>query len=234
MSKLVLPSVLSESTWFYKEYKTELEKYLGWKYVSYSTATSVDDYIEDFVKGKILGIKNSGTVYTEAGQVLGHLLEHGKLQDNVPNEIKVKFDVSKIRNPKAEFEKLVILEIADDTIFIGFCDMVETLEDGSLVITDLKTGAKDKKSYYSSEKYYQLVIYAYALSKMGYKINSIKVEFVLRTGSHVKPPLVLEDDLTTIPLEFNEERVKYALKRLDCSVKKISSLFKTWKKIENA
>ena len=233
MSKINLPSVLTEKTHFYKEHEKELKKYLGWKYVSYSTLTSVDEYEEDFIKNKFLGIKSEGSIYTTAGTIIGSILELGKLPKNIPSEIKIAddFNIKQIRNPKAEFEKLTILELADDIILIGFCDMVETNEDGSLTITDLKTGAENKKPYYSSEKYYQLVIYAYSLIKMGYDVRNIKVEFVLRTGSHVKPPLLLNNDFTRIDLEYNEERVIYALDKVHKSIGKINSLYTTYQKL---
>lgn len=233
MSKLEIPSVLTEETWFYKEYEKELKPYLGWKYVSYSTLTSVEEYEEDFIKQKFLKLPNEGSVYTTLGTIVGTTLETGEKPKDIPEDIKFAddFNIDKIRNPKAEFEKITILELADDLFMVGFCDMVETLEDGSLVVTDLKTGAENKKSYYKSEKYYQLISYAYALTKMGYRVSRIKVEFVLRTGSHVKPPLVINNNFSTFELEYNQERVEYTLEKIDKAVKKISSLYKTWKKI---
>lgn len=233
MSKIKLPSILTEESWFYEEHKELLEKYLGWKYVSYSTLTSYDDYLDSFVKSKIVGVRDEGSIYTSAGTVTGHILEHGELPTDIPEGIKIAddFDISVIRNPKAEFEKLVVLELFDDVIMIGFCDMVETLEDGSLTVTDLKTGADNKRSYYQSEKYYQLVIYAYALEKMGYKVRDIKVQFALRTGSHLNKPLVINNDFTCYPLEYSPERVKYALEKVDKAVEGISKLKTTYDKL---
>ena len=233
MSKLEIPSVLTEETWFYKEHELLLKPYLGWKYVSYSTLTSVEDYEEGFIKHKLLKLPNDGTIYTTLGTVVGTTLETGEKPSDIPSDIQFAkdFDINTIRNPEAEFEKITILELADDLFMVGFCDMVETLEDGSLIITDLKTGAENKKPYYNSEKYYQLISYAYALTKMGYNVSRIKVEFVLRTGSHIKPPLVVNNKFSTFELEYNKERVKYALDRIDKSVKKISSLYKTFKKL---
>ena len=59
-SNLVLPSVLTENSWFYKLHEEELKPFLGQPYLSYSSAESWESYQEDFIKQKFAGLELPG------------------------------------------------------------------------------------------------------------------------------------------------------------------------------
>lgn len=232
MSKVNLPSVLTEKTHFYKEYESELKPYLGRKYVSYSTCGSVLDYEEDFIKNKLLGIKSEGSVYVKLGSWFGEACETGVWPSKNPEGFtgKENIDLSKIRKKGDKYEKLIIID-RGEYIVVGFIDIWRKDSEGKVEIRDIKTGADKKVKEYQSLEYTQVVLYAHAEELKGEEIGYTGVEFFERTGSHVKPPLNLSGKYVKVPLEYNEERVKYALSKIDKAVEKISSLYTTWKKI---
>jgi len=221
-----LVSRLTEDTWFYKElkYQEELKPFLGKPYISYSTMESWLEYTEDFIKEKLVGLPQQPGAYKEFGSYLGHAYEHGEFPTDNPRgftgQENINFD--DIRHPDAEYEKLIIIDMGEYFI-VGFIDKFLRLEDG-VWINDLKTLGKDKEKKYQGEDYTQVVLYSYALEQKGEKIKRTDVLAVRREGSHVNPPLKISKEQFYIPLEYNEDRVKFALDKVDKAVKGISEI----------
>lgn len=66
----------------------------------------------------------------------------------------------------------------------GFPDRVERLEDGTCLIVDYKTGNKIKHIQNDPNTCLQVLIYAYLMEKMGYKISSCEYRYI-RLGQTV-------------------------------------------------
>jgi hypothetical protein len=226
-----LISKITKDSWFYEEHKEELEQHLGKWYVSYSTAGSFLEYTEDFVKQKLIGEPNKGSVYTRLGNFTGTALETGEWpKDNPDGFIGMEnVDLVKLRDPGAEYEKLVLLDFGE-WIFLGFIDKYLKESDG-VSITDLKTGALSKMSFYESEDYTQVILYAHARELAGDVIKKTGVYFIERVGSHINPPLKLTEVQHYIPLEYNKERIEYAINKLKKAVEGIASIKSTYNKL---
>jgi len=227
--KIVLPTVLREDTHFYKAYEAQLKPYLGYYYISYSTASGVDKYMEDLIKRKFAKIKLPETCYTSLGGFLGKAVETGEFEKENPYGFIVdeSLDISKYRPEGAEYEKLVIMPLFENVIFIGFIDVYYKNGEGAIV-RDNKSGSWTKRSEYTSDEYTQLVLYAKALDE---NIDSIGVDFFERSGSHISPPLKLTGKTEDIPLEYSPERVKYAIEKLKKNTERISELYETYLKV---
>lgn len=227
-----------ENSWFYKEerYKAQLEPYKDWMYISYSTAGDLTEYFEDMIKEKIAKVKSyTDNVYTRIGNILGDAQEKGVFdQEKLGDDFRIdpSFDIDKYRPEGAEYEKLVTLVLSeeDKVLFIGFIDVFFERE-GKAYLRDSKTGSSSKSKKYEGKEYIQLVLYAYALEKMGFVIGGIGVDFFERIGSHMNKPLILTGKHTDIPLEFNEERKKFALDTLCTNTQYISDLYTTYLKV---
>lgn len=225
-----LTSTLTKDTWFYEKHKEELEPYLGKPYLSYSTAMSYTDYVEDFVKQKLVGLPKTSTIYTRLGNFLGEAVETGEWGDNPDGfEGMESVNLERLRPENGEYEKLIIIDFGD-WICIGFIDVYVDKGEEGVVIIDMKTGGKSKKEQYSDKDYTQVILYAHARELKGDNIKDTGVYFILREGSHVRPPLKLTKEQEYIPLEYNEKRVKYALNKLKKAAKGIDSLKTTYDK----
>lgn len=230
-TKINLPSILTEDTHFYEEYKDQLQPYLGRQYISYSTASSYAEYLEDFIKGKIVGIRQPGSIYTDAGVLVGTALETGVWPQEVPADIKTELELEPLRVEGAEYERLIVID-RGEYIIVGFIDQFISEPDG-VSVYDFKTGSASKKKQYLSEDYTQVILYAYAEELKGNTIKNTGVQFILRSGSHLNPPLVITNEVEYLPLEYNKKRVKYALDKIDKAVEGISKLYTTYQKIFN-
>lgn len=231
-AKIELPSVFTEDHWVYKKHKDnrKLDHLLGQPYISYSTSESFTDYTEDFIKQKFAGIKLPESVYGAFGTWVGSSVEHGSIQDN-DYGFEGSENILKIKRPEnAEYERLVIIEF-EGYFFMGFIDIFVETEEKVCCLFDIKTGGKNKEKKYTHDDYTQVILYGHALEQEGWAIDKTGVVFCRREGSHLNPPLRLSDEQLYLPLEYNQKRVKHALKRLDNSVKGISELFKTYKKV---
>lgn len=235
LKNINLPTKIEDS-WFYKDekYREQLEPYLGWQYISYSTAGDLTEYFEDLIKEKITKVKGyTETVYSRFGNFIGYLIESGTPPEDNPEGFLIdsSFDVSKFRPEGAEYEKLVTLELSKEekVLFIGFIDVYYE-RNGLSYLRDSKTGSESKVGNYKKDKYTQLVLYAYALEQSGYKIGGIGVDFFYRNGSHLNPPLKLSGKHTDIPLEYSKERIKFALDTLLKNTQYISDLYTTYQK----
>lgn len=221
MSKINLPSILTENTHFYKDkYKEQLEPYLNRPYISYSSVGSWFDYKDNFIKEKLVGIKLPQGIYACLGNYVGTAIEHGYFSEENPYGFvgQENINLEDYRKPNAEYEKLIIID-RGEYIIIGFID-VYFEEDGKKYLLDNKTGGKSKEAVYSSEEYLQTVLYNYALNGE----CETGVNFIRREGSHVNPPLKIGKEQFYIPVEYNEKRVKTALDKVDKAVKEISEI----------
>lgn len=235
MSKINLPSILTEDTWFYKERPEDqhrLKHLLGKPYISYSTISSFFEYTEDFIKSKIVGVRDEVGIYGDFGTYWGETLEKGTLPKENPHGFKGAelFDVDNYRTKGSEYERMIVIE-QEGYFVIGFIDQLIPEPDGTYTIRDQKTGGKGKEEGYKKEDYIQTVLYAHALELEGLKIKGTEILFLRRVGSHVNPPLALSGEMFLIPLEYNKERVKYALAKVDKAVKGITELKNTYDKI---
>lgn len=215
-----LPTILTEGTHFYKKYEEQLKPYLGKYYISYSTINSWFDYRGDFIKQKLLGIKLPSGVYADLGNYLGGAVENGFFSQDNPHGFtgQENVDLNKYRKPNAEYEKLIIID-RGDYFMVGFIDIYYEQE-GNKYLEDNKSGGANKEKDYASEEYLQTVFYNYALG--GDCVTG--VNFFRREGSHVRPPLKLGKEQFYIPVVYNEERVKKALKKMDLAVKEITEI----------
>jgi hypothetical protein len=215
-----LPSILTEDTHFFKEpYIEQLKPYLGRPYISYSSVGSWNDYKDNFIKEKLVGIKLPQGIYASLGNYVGEAIEKGVWGDN-PNGFtgQENLNLNRYRKPNAEYEKLIIID-RGTYIIVGFIDIY--YEENCLKhLEDNKTGGKGKESTYVSDDYLQTVLYNYALKgecKTG-------VNFIRREGSHVNPPLKIGKEQFYIPIDYNEKRVKKALDKVDKTVKEITEI----------
>lgn len=228
-----LTSKLTEDTWFYKEekYQEQLKPFLGKPYISYSTMESWEEYTEDFIKEKLVGLPQPFGIYKEFGSYLGTAYENGKFPEQ--NQFgfigQENLDLSKYRNDNAEYEKLIIID-RGDYIIVGFIDKFERLEDGSVWVNDLKSGGAKKEEKYASDDYTQVPLYSHALEVKGEKIGRTDVLFIRRENSHIKPPLKIGKEQFYIPVNYNKEKVDKALKKVDRVVKEITEIKNVYEK----
>jgi hypothetical protein len=228
-SKIVLPTVVNEEVWFYKENEELLKPHLGKPYISFSTLSSWFEYQEDLIKKKFLGLNIEPGIYADFGSYVGESIEHGEWQENPHGFVgQDNLDVSD-RPEGAEYEKIVLIDMGE-YVLIGFIDIFIPEEDGDIVL-DVKTGKADKTDKYLDPNYIQVVLYAYALQLRGHKIKSTGVFYIERTGWHGNPPLGVGESQTLIDLDFNKDRVDYALKRVQEGVEQLSSCYKTYLKL---
>lgn len=228
-----LTSILTEDTWFYKEdrYQEQLKPFLGKPYISYSTMESWEEYREDFIKEKLVGLPQPFGIYKEFGTYLGKAYETGNFNHKNPYGFigQNNLDLSKYRSEKAEYEKLIIID-RGEYIIVGFIDKFERLEDNSVWINDLKSGGAKKEVKYASEDYTQVPLYSHALEEIGEKIGRTDVLFIRRESSHYKPPLKIGEEQFYIPINYNKDKVDKALKKVDRVVKEISEIKTTYDK----
>ena len=227
MRKVNLPSILTEDSWFFKEpkYQVQLRPFLGKPYISYSTIESWNEYTEDFIKEKLVGIPQPFGIYKEFGSYLGTAYENGNFNHDNPHGFigQENLDLSKYRSDDAEYEKLIVIDM-NDYIVIGFIDKFERLKDGSVWCNDLKSGGAKKEEKYMGENYHQVNLYSHALEQVGEKIGRTDVLFIRRESSHYKPPLKIGKEQFYIPIEYNEKRVKKALDKVEKTVKEITEI----------
>lgn len=220
-----LPSVLTKESWFYEQNKKLCEPHLGKPYISNSTMESWYEYKEDFIKEKMCGIKTPRKIYAEFGSWVGTAIENGFFAETSEFGGQNNLVLSKERLKGAEYEKMILID-RGSYVILGFIDRFLRLPCGGVEIKDYKTGGKEKESKYTSDDYVQVILYAYALELLGEKIKSTNISFIRREGYHKKLPLIISKEQFIIPLEYNEERVKFALTKVDVAVKEISE-FKT-------
>lgn len=231
MSKLNLPSILTEDTHFYQEHKEKLNPYLGRPYISYSSVNSWMDYKDDFIKQKFAGIKLKDGVYAKMGNYIGEAIENGKFNEENPYGFigQENLDLDRYRKPGAEYEKLIIIDRGDYFI-VGFID-VFYIQEETPTVEDMKSGGKGKESSYESEEYIQTVLYGHAIEQEYKREPKIGVNFIRREGSHVNPPLKIGKEQFYISNTYSQDKVKLALDKVDKAVKEISELYGTYLKI---
>lgn len=229
-NSIQLPSIISESNWFYKENEDLCKPHLGKPYISYSSVDSWFEYKEDFIKQKFVGISLPEGVYGALGSYAGHALETGEFPTENPYGFtgQENLDLKELRAEGAEYEKMILID-RGSYVIIGFIDRY-TETDNKAHVRDQKTGGKDKEKKYQSDDYIQVILYAHAIELTGKEIEKTDVYFIRRTGSHVKPPLHIDKEQFVIPLEYSPERVKFALNKVDKAVKEISDLYTTYVK----
>ena len=129
-----LPSILTEESWFYEKHKEELKPFLGKPYLSYSTAQSYENYTEDFVKQKLVGLPRTNTVYSDLGNFLGSAVETGEWGDNPHGfEGMENVDLEKLRPENAQYEKLIIIDFGD-WFCLGFIDVYAKTDEGVIIV----------------------------------------------------------------------------------------------------
>ena len=229
-----LPSVLQESTWFYKENEDKLKHLLGVPYISYSTTSSWFTYKEDLIKQKFAGIKLPDGIYANLGNYVGEAVENGYFSENNPHGFvgQENLDLNRYRKPNAEYEKIVIIE-RDGYFIVGFIDIFY-IENEIANLEDNKTGGKDKEKDYASDDYIQTVLYGHYIEQTLRLVPKIGVNFIRREGSHVNPPLKISKEQFYIPNVYSKERVDKALAKIDKAVVEISELYSVYLKFFGA
>lgn len=227
--KINLPSRLEKTNWFYEDNKELLDPHLGKFYISYSTVSSWEDYRSDFIKQKLAGIKLPDSIYGSFGTWVGTSVEHGEVQTNNYGFTGGE-NINLIECKEGDkYERMILIDMGDYCI-LGFIDIMREISHLVADVADIKTGGASKEAEYKKESYIQVILYAYALALEGYSINNIGVWFCRRTGSHVKPPLNLSTEQFYIPLDYTEERIKYALDKVNRVVGEISEYFSVYQK----
>jgi len=221
-----LTSKIEEGSWFYKDNEELCKPHLGKAYISYSTVQSWFEYREDFIKEKLAKIPQKHGIYKSLGSYIGEAIENGEFPEKNPDSFigQENLDFNKLRPINGEYEKMILIDMGD-WVIIGFIDIYSESEDGCTVF-DVKSGGSKKEDYYKSLEYIQVILYAYAMELMGKIVKKTGVYFIRREGSHVKPPLKIGAEQFVIPLEYNEDRIKYALDKVKKAVVEISE-FKT-------
>lgn len=227
--KINLPSKLDKSNWFYKGNEKLIDPHLGKFYISYSTISSWEEYRTDFIKEKLAGIKLPDSIYADFGSWVGTTVEINEIQPN-NHSFTGGENISLIpRRKNTTYERMILIDMGEFVV-IGFIDIFEDLGDKIVNCADIKTGGAGKEATYKKDNYIQLILYCYALVLERYTINEMGVWFCRRTGSHIKPPLHLSTEQFYIPLEYNEERVKYALDKVKRVVEEISEYVTVYNK----
>lgn len=230
--KIKLPSKLTKDSWFYKDNKEICEPHLGKYYISYSSAESWESYREDFIKKKFAKIKIPSSIYGAFGTYVGEAVEHGKFDKENPYGFtgQGNLDLDSLRPSNGEYEKMILID-RGEFVILGFIDRYHEIKKDVAHITDFKTGGAKKEAKYQSDDYVQVVLYAHAIEQTGKEIGATDVWFVRRTGSHKNPPMHISEEQFEIPLVYNEERVKFALDKIDRIVNEISDCYHTYLKI---
>lgn len=208
MSKIILPKTCEKT---------------GKPRVSYSQVTSWIDYRPDYIKQYFANISLDAGCYANFGTKVGEARETGDYSGFTPQEQEFLKTIP--RHEKCVYEREINLDFGD-FILLGYID--EFINDNEVV--DNKSGSKGKQALYTSEDYIQTVLYTKALLNEGYDVKKMGVNFFLRGGSHFKPPLHLTGHYEYIPLEYNEERWKFAENKVRKTVSQISESFKIYKK----
>ena len=229
---MILPSKITEDSWFYKvdRYKKQLEPFLGRYYISYSTSSAWGNpaYSGQLIRQKLMGFPFTTNVYSDFGNWVGESVEKGEIQKN-KHDFFGEENIKKVGRPEnAEYERLVLLDMGD-FVFLGFIDIFVEEEDG-VFVGDVKTGGKGKEKEYKSKDYTQVVLYAHALEQEGKKIKKTVVLFLEREGSHFNPPLGLTHKQTIIPIEYSKQRVSYALNKLEIAAREIAECYAVYNK----
>lgn len=222
-----LLSKIEETSWFYEANKELCEPHLGKPYVSFSTTDSYFEYLEDWIKFKLVKLPESKKIYAELGTFCGNALEHGYFSDENPNGFTGMQNYPfHLRQEGDEYEKMVLIDLGEYCI-IGFCDVWRQSEG---LLRDQKTMGAGKEAKYKKDEYIQTVLYKKGLEDQGLEVRKTDVLGIYRNGSHINPPLNITGEYIIIPIEFGEKRLKYALKRVDDAVKGISALKTTYDK----
>jgi ribosomal silencing factor RsfS len=216
-----LPSILTKESRFYKGNEELCDPHLGKFYISNSTVESWYEYREDFIKEKLAKRK----IYAEFGTWVGTAIENGVFSDCIDFAGQQNLNLEKERVDGAEYEKMILID-KGSYVILGFIDRFLRLPCGGIEVKDYKTGGKDKEKKYKEQDYIQVVLYGHGLELMGEKVVQLNISFIRREGWHKKLPLIISTEQFVIPLEYNEERVKFALDKVDKAVKEISE-FKT-------
>jgi hypothetical protein len=227
--KTQLPTKLSKENWFYKGNEALINPHLDKFYISYSTISSWEDYRTDFIKQKLVGAILPDSIYSAFGSWVGTSVELGQEQANNYGFTGGE-NISLIeRHEGDKYERMILIDMGEYCI-IGFIDIMREIAPMVVNVLDVKTGGSKKEEEYKKESYIQVMLYSKALENEGYKINGVGVWFCRRTNSHIRPPLNLSTEQFYIPLEYTEDRVKYALDKVNRVVKEISEYYNCYQK----
>lgn len=232
-AKIQLPTVINEEAWFYKDNEELCKPHLGKPYISYSSIDSWHSFLEDFIKQKFGHIEVPDNIYAIFGSYIGEAVEHGKFAEENPHKFEGQEHLKGFlddRPANAEYERMILIDMGEYVI-IGFIDVFFLDADEKANVIDIKTGGKNKEKKYESDEYIQVPLYAKAIQDEGIEIANTGVYFIRREGSHINPPLKISQDQFFMELEYNDERVEYALKRADETVREISDCYKTFLKV---
>lgn len=240
--QLILPTVITEDSDIYKNNPEVAQEYLGRPYLSYSSVTQWQEYKDDFVKGKLGGIRSAESVYLKFGNYVGSYLEHfgnppkkATSSTMFAGEENLQLIYNNVITPHEHRSKLYtehfIIKDLGSFVVVGYIDFMAVPDDNRVTILDLKTGGKGAEKKYSKKEYIQTTLYASAIAEHGYDIEYSGVYFVRREGSHFNPPLRLGSEQFYIETPFNKTREKYALNTVTKVAKEIEALYKTYKKV---
>ena len=94
--------------------------------------------------------------------------------------------------------------IVDGVTIKGFVDRYEKADDDSLVIVDYKTG-KTPKPQYSSDKYFQLMVYAAGMRELGFGDASV-IRLLFLKDAKILEKNVYEKDYTETVVRIRETK----------------------------
>ena len=195
--------------------------------LSYSQTSSWEVYKDNYIKQYFAGIKLPQSPYAEFGNKVGVARETGDYSNFSKQEQEILNSIERVANTQYEYE--ILLDMGEFVVQ-GFIDELVPTKDGYIII-DNKTGGKDKMDEYRSIDYLQTVIYRMALEQQGLNVVDTQVRFFGREGSHIKPPMVLSGYLELIPIEYNQQRVDYAIAKLHRVASEISLMYKAYKEL---
>lgn len=234
MSELILPRT-------YKDISGKFPQHDKKPRISYSQYTAwKGEYKNDYIKQYFANIELPDSIWARGGNDIGEYIEWkgNGMKGERPKSIILtqnSFDnidgAEEVDYPEGcVYEDLVVVDCGDFVVE-GYTDRTQYI--GNKVrIRDYKTGNKDKKAkYYASDEYQQVPLYALGKIQEGYEIDGMEVVLMHRKGNgSEKSPIYLTGEIVTIPLTYDENKIKNVIEDMKKVVLEISDCYKTYLK----
>lgn len=145
-----------------------------------------------------------------------YIAEHPVLMpEKIPAERRLFMDMMEIAYNRDPHRKVVLkekdIECTHETgvKLHGFPDRIEMLDDGTYLVVDYKTGGEVKHKEDDINTCLQVVIYAYLMEHMGYKISGCEYRYI-RIGEEVRCKYddEIKEKLTVVLEKFKEMMTK--------------------------
>lgn len=215
------------------------DKFIGFNQLSYSTheAFKNPEYRGEWMAQKFVGLELPQPLFAKFGNCVGQHIS-GEYTDEYLN-LEDKRILDSIEHPQgSEFEREIVIDMEpfglEKTVFIGFIDRCNEVEN-VMDVLDFKTGSvAKKKAFYSGKDYQQLNLYSYGLEQEGYTIGKNTVALLDRGGNSMlygaKYPLRLKGDVEYVERTYSKQEAEDTLKDVVRVAKEIDTYYKTYNK----